>query len=257
MTNQLLKKDLKFGDKKENSLIPQINKYFNCNVIKTKPFYEFDFIDKKLKLLFEVKGRRNDKNKYYDTMIGANKITEGFKMIKEGYKVYFVFDFTDFTSYYELSETSINKNWYRQGGRQDRGKDEIKKYCFIPNHLLINLIHSKNKFVSNYIIPSMTNQEPKTNDERPLSYSKRLFNYIKEANLKTYTINEIELFINDFSKMEYDKKREKTNEMPFGKYKYRKVKDVASFDKQYLNWLRKQDMLDNWTELKQEIDKYM
>ena len=253
MTNQLLKKDLKFGDKKENSTIPQINKYFKCNVIKTKPFYEFDFIDENLNLLFEVKGRRNDKHNYYDTMIGANKIPEGLKMIKEGYKVYFVFDFTDFISYYELSETNIKEGWYRQGGRKDRGKDEIKKYCFIPTHLLINLFSKNNNGYS--IIPSMNDQQQKTNDERPLSYSKRLYNYIKEDGKETYTINEIEIFINDFSKMEYIKKKEKTDEMPFGKYKFRKIKDVASFDKQYLKWLVKQKMMDNWGELKEEINK--
>ena len=255
MDNQLLKKDLKFGDKKENSLIPQLNKYFKCNVIKTKPFYEFDFIDKKLKLLFELKSRRNTKHQYYDTMIGANKVKEGYNMIKKGYKVYFVFGFTDFISAYELTETSIKENWFRKGGRQDRGKDEIKEYCFIPNHLLFNLFSKNNS--GYYIIPSMENQKPKTNDQRPLSYSQRLINHFKEDGKESYSIEDIEEVINQFSKMEYNKKKEKTDEMPFGKYKFRKVKDVASFDKQYLKWLVKQSMMTNYEDLKNEINKFI
>ena len=138
MDNKLIRKDLKYGDKKENSLIPKINKYFNCNVIKTKPYYEFDFIDENLKLLFELKSRRNSKLQYYDTMIGTNKVNEGYEMMKKGYKVYFVFGFTDYISYYELNNPLPNK-WFRKGGRSDRGKEEIKDYCYIPNRLLINL----------------------------------------------------------------------------------------------------------------------
>lgn len=134
-------------------------------------------------------------------------------------------------------------------------KSKVLKYLIDLQRRSNYLIYSKNKFDNNYIIPSMNDQQPTTNDERPLSYSKRLFNYIKDANLETYSINEIEIFINDFSKMEYNKKKEKTDEMPFGKYKFRKVKDVASFDKQYLRWLVKQSMMDNWEELKEEINK--
>lgn len=252
MNNKLLNNDLKYGDKKENSLIPQLNKYFKCNVIKTKPFYQFDFIDEELKLLFELKSRRNTKQQYYDTMVGANKVKEGYKMIKQGYKVYFVFGFTDFISAYELNNPLPNK-WFRKGGRQDRGKDEIKEYCFIPNHILFNLFSKNN--VGYNIIPNMEDGKPKTNNERPLSYSQRLINSFKEDNKENYNIEDIEKLINDFSKLEYEKKKEKTDEMPFGKYKYKKVEDVAKFDKQYLKWLVKQSMMDNWEELKEEIKK--
>ena len=139
MYNTKFNKDFQYGDKRENATIPHLNKYFKCNVVKTKACYQFDFIDEKLKLLFELKSRRNTKNRYYDTMLGANKIEEGYNMLKQGYKVYFIFKFTDYISSYELTETSINSSWFRKGGRCDRGKYEIKQYCFIPNHLLKNL----------------------------------------------------------------------------------------------------------------------
>ena len=101
----------------------------------------------------------------------------------------------------------------------------------------------------------MENQKPKTNDERPLSYSKRLINHFKEDDKDTYNLAQVEQLIKQFSKLEYEKKKEKTDEMPFGKYKYKKVEDVAKFDKQYLKWLVKQSMMDNWEELKEEINK--
>jgi hypothetical protein len=103
----------------------------------------------------------------------------------------------------------------------------------------------------------MNNLVPKSNDERPLSYSKRLINRFKEDNKETYNLTQIEWLINDFSLKEYEKKKEKSDEMPFGKYKFRKVSDVSNFDKQYLKWLVKQDMLDNWSELKEEINKFI
>ena len=255
MDNHLLKKDLKFGDKKENSLIPQLNKYFKCNVIKTEPFYQFDFIDKELKLLFELKSRRNTKHQYYDTMVGANKVKEGYKMIQQGYKVYFVFGFTDYISAYELTTTSIKDKWFRKGGRKDRGKDEIKEYCFIPNHLLFNLFSKNNN--GYYIIPSMTNEEVKTDDQRPLSYSQRLINHFKEDGKASYDIEDLEEMINEFSLKEYEKRKEKTDEMPFGKYRYRKIKDVGEFDNQYLKWLVRQDMMTNYEDLKIEINKFI
>lgn len=241
-------KDIKFGNQKENNIIPKINKYFKCNIIKTDPFYEFDFIDKELKLLFELKSRRNIKSQYKDTMIGENKIIEGNKMIDKGYKVYFIFDFIDCIEYYELIK-KIPDNWMRKGGRTDRGKIEIKNYCYIPNNELINLFLKKDNTYN--ILPIMNPLKPKT------SYSQRLIDYFKEHDSDNFDIETIEKIINDFSKQEYEKKKEKSDEMPFGKYKFRKVEEVAKFDKQYLKWLIKQDMLENWTELKNEINKFL
>jgi hypothetical protein len=245
------KKDLKYGNKKENSLLPLLNKCYNTDLSKTKPFYEFDFIDNDKKILIELKSRRNGKYEYTSSMVGANKIVKGLEKIKEGYKVIFIFGFTDSVSAFELTETNINENWYMEGGRKDRGKDEIKLYCYIPNEKLINLF-SKNKNDSIY---TMSDQTQMTEDQKPLSFSKRLINHISSDGKKSYKVSEIESLINAFSSMEYEKKKEKSDEIPFGKYKFKKVTDVAKFDPQYLKWLVKQDMLDNWTELKNEIIK--
>lgn len=252
------KKDLKYGNKKENSLLPLLNKCYSANLSKTKPFYEFDFIDSDKKILIELKSRRNSKYEYTSSMVGANKIVKGLEKIKQGYKVIFIFGFTDSVCAFELTETNINENWYKEGGRRDRGRDETKLYCFIPNDELINLF-SKNKNDSIYTMSDQTqmteDQTQMADDQKPLSYSKRLINHISSDGKKSYKVSEIESLINAFSSMEYEKRKQKTDEIPFGKYKYKKVADVAKFDPQYLKWLIKQEMLVKYEELKSEIVK--
>lgn len=103
----------------------------------------------------------------------------------------------------------------------------------------------------------MTNEEVKTDDQRPLSYSQRLINHFKEDGKASYDIEDLEEMINEFSLKEYEKRKEKTDEMPFGKYKYKKVEEVAKFDNQYLKWLVRQDMMTNYEDLKIEINKFI
>ena len=70
-------------------------------------------------------------------------------------------------------------------------------------------------------------------------------------------ISQIISMINQFSMDEYEKKKQKTDEMPFGKYKFKKVSEVASFDKQYLKWLVKQECLSGYPDVKENIKKYL
>ena len=121
--NYKLKKDLDYGNMKEIKLKKPLENHYNIKLQKTSPFYEFDYINKKNKILIEIKSRRISKTQYHETMVGYNKILKGFKMIKQGYKVYFCFGFTDFTCGFELKEDSILN--IRDGGRTDRGKAEI------------------------------------------------------------------------------------------------------------------------------------
>lgn len=134
------------------------------------------------------------------------------------------------------------------------GDGNKSKIYLVPKNIvqkyLIN-IFSKNN-IAPYILPMTTEQKPTT-------YNQKLIAYFKEDSTpeKSYTVDEIEKLINYFSKMEYEKKKDKTDEMPFGKYRFHKVKEVANFDKQYLIWLNKQNMLDKYVELKAEIKKYL
>jgi hypothetical protein len=253
--NNIQRKDLKYGDNKEDKLIKPLMEYYGVELSKTKPFYEFDYINKESKILIELKSRRIHKTQYYDTMIGHNKVLKGLAKIKQGYKIYFIFGFTDYVCAYELKQDSTLS--IRDGGRTDRGKIEQKKYAFIPVNELINLFPNKNIPIS--IIPKMSKVQPKTETVKPLTYPERLINYFKSESNENgeFTINDIEEMIRSFSLAETEKRKERTDEMPFGKFKFKKVADVAKFDKQYLKWLIKQDMMDSWTDLKEEINKYL
>ena len=89
---------------------------------------------KKKKKIVEIKGRRIKSTQYNDTIITANKITEGFKKIDEGYKVYYVFVFTDKIFEYELKEDTSFKC-------KITGTNAIKHYL-IPIDELTEIIKS-------------------------------------------------------------------------------------------------------------------
>ena len=87
-----------------------------------------------------------------------------------------------------------------------------------------------------------------------LSYSEKLIQSLKDEGKEQFLMGDLENIIRDFSKMQYTTK---LNEgmMPFGKYKFKKIKDVVKFDRYYLQWLIKQDMMNDKEDLKGEILK--
>ena len=123
-----------FGLSKEDEYYNTLKEYFDDTLEKTNnKFNLFDFIGKDCYI--ELKSRRNTHNKYADTMIGYNKI----EFANSTYKsVIFCFAFTDGLYYYTFDRKDFdnNKIIVKEGGRCDRGKEEYKKYCYIPIHLL-------------------------------------------------------------------------------------------------------------------------
>ena len=105
------KKLWELGRKIEDETLPELNEYFECNFERNENdiFDVFDFKDEEKKIVVEVKGRRNTSTQYEDTIITANKVTAGYQAIESGYKVYFVFAFTDKLLYIELKEDSSFK----------------------------------------------------------------------------------------------------------------------------------------------------
>ena len=132
--------DLKFGFAKEKEIMPELEAYFETKLEETSKRHLFDF--KSDKIIIELKSRRVNKNKYMSTMVGINKIEEGHKYLEKGFEVYFAFKFKDALSYYELTKDTPRK-WTRDGGRCDRGRKEIKKYCFIPTSKLIDIWYNE------------------------------------------------------------------------------------------------------------------
>ncbi len=92
----------------EDKTLPLINKYYKCNFERNENdiFDILDFKDDTEKKIVEIKGRRIPSTQYNETIITASKVTAGFQQIDKGYKVYFVFVFTDKIFEYRLREDS-------------------------------------------------------------------------------------------------------------------------------------------------------
>ena len=115
-----------YGDNSEKNIIDCIEKYFDTEITKTTDYYHLmDFYDDNN--YYEIKSRRNKYNQYPTTMIGYNKILYAQKSNND---VSFIFSFIDgnyYCKYNKWDKFNIN-----MGGRDDRGKEEFKKYFYIP-----------------------------------------------------------------------------------------------------------------------------
>ena len=99
------------GREIEDAALPELNKYFKTNFKRNENdiFDIFDLKDEEEKIIVEVKGRFNTHDKYEDTIITASKVMAGQQAIDDGYKVFFLFVFTDCSKIMELKEDSSFK----------------------------------------------------------------------------------------------------------------------------------------------------
>lgn len=129
--------DACYGALCESVLYENIKNRFGDDVVKcTDEFVLYDFSNDAV--FIELKSRRNAKDRYPDTMIGYNKIR--FFLDHPEKKAYCVFKFTDGAFYIEVNEETVKQFRMSWGGRRDRGRDEFKKYCYIPVKLLLPLV---------------------------------------------------------------------------------------------------------------------
>ena len=137
--------DLKYVDEGENRVYEQLCRIFGPlqHLSKEDQFSEFDF--KNERFYVEVKRRRNTKLRYPTTMVGENKVIKGLGLQQGGYRVFFAFDFVDKLCLWEL-----NRDEYEvaHGGRTDRGKPEIKSYCFVHTNFLMDVIDDGNEITA-------------------------------------------------------------------------------------------------------------
>ena len=112
------------GQKIEDEALPKLNKYFNTDLQRDENnIWEIlDFRDEEEKVIVEVKGRLIPSTQYDDTIITASKVMAGHQAIDEGYKVFFLFVFTDKSMIIELTEEQSFKVRFT-------GTNCIKHYC--------------------------------------------------------------------------------------------------------------------------------
>lgn len=131
--------DLKLGLTNEKNLKPLFEKYFDCNLTMTDHWATFDYVDDVKRIIIELKTRRTRRLQYKDVMVGANKMTDGIKKYKAGYRVIFAYSFVDCVAFWEYSPDEFDCEWIRRFRRVDRGNasfDMPSKCVFIPTYLL-------------------------------------------------------------------------------------------------------------------------
>ena len=122
-----LEEDLDFGINGENGIKTIIENLLLTTITKTyNKFDVMDYIDSEGDY-YEIKTRRNTYNQYPTTMVGENKI----KFCKTSNKYcFFFFRFTDGDYYWVFNNNDFLL--FSDGGRNDRGRNEYKTYCYIP-----------------------------------------------------------------------------------------------------------------------------
>lgn len=126
--------DTNYGLEMEKQYFDLLKNKFDKTLLPTQSKYDlFDFIGDNCYI--ELKARKNEYNKYKDTMIGCNKLLFARNCGKD---CYFVFAFTDGLYYYKFDKMDYDTGVIRSayGGRDDRGIDEKKPYCYISIKLL-------------------------------------------------------------------------------------------------------------------------
>ena len=95
------------------------------------------------------------------------------------------------------------------------------------------------------------------NNEQPVtSYTDRLLEYL-ESKQDSFTIDELRDYLNGFRELEQKKRQERSDIVPVGRYKYKKVADVAKFDRQYLEWMLRQSWITKYEAFVTECKKYI
>tara|TARA_R110002096_G_scaffold17332_6_gene60188 strand:+ start:281 stop:766 length:486 start_codon:yes stop_codon:yes gene_type:complete len=147
MNRELNKKlkslDIKFGDDNEAIGKVLIEEYLEVPLRKyTNKFSVFDFYNTDLKILVELKSRRNDSKKYDTQLIGNNKWKTAKQKVKDGYKVYFFWLLKDGLWFYEVNNNQEFKTSYL--GNYARN-DKSKELVLIPNIVLNKIIPKEKK----------------------------------------------------------------------------------------------------------------
>jgi len=120
--------DYLFGTEKQKEVLPKIINHFKRNIKENMGQYaKFDFEDDLFN--YELKSRKNNLNKYPDTMITMNKLLSAQKGL------ILLFNFTDHLAYIEYDEALFSTFKTQNFSRAKLDWDK-KEHIFIPINLL-------------------------------------------------------------------------------------------------------------------------
>jgi len=94
----------KFGKNEEKKLLILLKEKFKNIKHTIEKYNDWDFEDDDTKIKIEVKSRTITSNQYKSAVLGSNKIYKGKKLLKEGYRIFYIFNYTDKIFYYELNK---------------------------------------------------------------------------------------------------------------------------------------------------------
>jgi len=114
-----------------------VNKFGECKKIKGR-FAIFDFEGDNF--FVELKCNRVSITKFPTAIIGKNKIDKAEFVYNTGTDVYFCFNYLEGLYFWKYNkEDALEKLKFSKCGRTDRGKCELRDYCFIPVELLTKI----------------------------------------------------------------------------------------------------------------------
>ena len=143
LNKKLKKLDVIFGGDNESIGKSLIEDYLEIPLRAYQDKYStFDFYNTEMKVVVELKSRRNDSKKYKTQLIGSNKWNSAKSKIKDGYKVYFFWLLIDGLYVYEVRENhEFEKTLLGNFARNDNAKELI----LIPNLVLSKVIPKKER----------------------------------------------------------------------------------------------------------------
>ena len=119
--------DLDFGLNAEINIEDTLKKYFKGLRKKKGKNDPFDWdIDNGV---LELKTRRINHDKYDTLFFGKNKFDKGECYLKEGMRVYYIFNCKDGIYYWEQNASQC---FHKKGGRFDRGRPEVQMLTNVP-----------------------------------------------------------------------------------------------------------------------------
>ena len=79
-----------------------------------------------------------------------------------------------------------------------------------------------------------------------------------EKNKEFFSVRDVQQMIDEEIKaIEKSREGKPRDVFPFGKYRGKKIQDVATIDKPYLEWVMKQPWFEKFTDIKSEVKKYL